>query len=202
MRRFAAIFVIAMTVCLGLVPISAVTAHGPDRDGDGISVIVHTAKPYDNIRNRIRGMGGDVTIEYVNADAVAVRVPADKLSELMALPEVEAVEKDYMVPMPEARGTVRQVSIDDPQDNFVMVELEAAPRRSLLGPVAIFENDGQQDAAYTIQSLRRSGKLHRLSVGDKTFIRGYSNPRDFDSDFVLNVQPGDTVRIPGSVCFS
>ena len=105
-------------------------------------------------------------------------------------------------PMPEARGTVRQVSIDDPQDNFVMVELEAAPRRSLLGPVAIFENDGQQDAAYTIQSLRRSGKLHRLSVGDKTFIRGYSNPRDFDSDFVLNVQPGDTVRIPGSVCFS
>ena len=67
-------------------------------------MIVHTAKPYDNVRDRIGGMGGEVTIEYANADAVAARVPADRLNELMALPEVELVEKDYMVPPPEARG--------------------------------------------------------------------------------------------------
>jgi hypothetical protein len=99
----------------------------------------------------------------------------------------------------EAAGVVKSVSVEDPEDNFVLVEFAEPPEKALLGPIAIFENDREQDAAYDIRSLRRSGRLYRLSVGDKSFFRGYSDPGNFRSDLALNVRPGDRVRIPNSI---
>ncbi|MFQ5792203.1 MAG: hypothetical protein ACE5JI_17175, partial [Acidobacteriota bacterium] len=65
-----------------------------------IGVIVHTPKPYDGLIAEIERLGGSVTIQYQNADAIAARVPAGKFAELVGLSGVEGVEKDYVVNLP------------------------------------------------------------------------------------------------------
>ena len=47
---------------------------GPDSE-DRIGVIIHTAKPYNRVIDAIGDMGGVVTIQYENVDAVAAQVP-------------------------------------------------------------------------------------------------------------------------------
>ena len=62
-----------------------------------LGVIVQTAKPYDAVIAGIEALGGTVTIQYVNADAIAAQVPADRFGDLMRLNGVDAVEKDMIV---------------------------------------------------------------------------------------------------------
>ena len=99
-------------------------------------------------------------------------------------------------PVPCLRGRVEQISIDDPEDNYAVVKFEGRVNRALLGSIAIFENDRVQDAAYCIHGLRRRGECYKLSTGDKTFIRGYADPKDFSAGLTFHVVPGDGVRIP------
>ena len=62
-----------------------------------LGVIVQTAKPYDAVIAGIEGLGGTVTIQYVNADAIAAQIPADRFADLMRLNGVDTVEKDMIV---------------------------------------------------------------------------------------------------------
>lgn len=62
-----------------------------------LGVIVQTEKPYDAVIAGIEGLGGTITIQYVNADAIAAQIPADRFADLMRLNGVDAVEKDMIV---------------------------------------------------------------------------------------------------------
>ena len=64
-------------------------------------IIVRVAKPYDRVENAIRGLGGDITYEYENVDAVAASLPEDKLLSLSALVGATALYKDVSVRPPD-----------------------------------------------------------------------------------------------------
>src|SRR6266850_5688443 len=64
-------------------------------------IIVRVAKPYDRVENAIRGLGGDITYEYENVDAVAASLPEDKLLSLSALVGSSALYKDVSMRAPE-----------------------------------------------------------------------------------------------------
>jgi hypothetical protein len=64
-------------------------------------VIVRAAKPYDNVKNIIRSLGGDVTYEYENVDAIAAHVPEDKVASVIALMGPLGVYKDMSSLTPE-----------------------------------------------------------------------------------------------------
>ena len=75
-------------------------------DDDRKAVIVRCSKPYDRVVAAVRNLGGEVTSQYENVDAIAANVPADRLAELMAVPGVQAVVKDVIVNIPRPIETV------------------------------------------------------------------------------------------------
>ena len=79
--------------------LNAQVSIGADSE-DMIGVIIHTAKPYGRVVDVIGAMGGVVTIQYQNADAVAARVPAGSIGRLHRHALVTGVEKDIIVEMP------------------------------------------------------------------------------------------------------
>ena len=70
-------------------------------------VIVRASKPYDGIKTAIRALGGDITYEYENIDAIAASVPEKKLAAVAALAGAGVVYKDVVVKAPE-RSTRRK----------------------------------------------------------------------------------------------
>lgn len=94
------------------------------------SLIVHAAKPYDTVIAGIEELGGTVTIQYQNADAVAAQVPADKYKELLALPGVNRVEKDHVVTLPPAPDESLQPTVLN-MDGMEL--LDAAGVKELIG---------------------------------------------------------------------
>ena len=54
-------------------------------------------------------IGGAVTVRYENVDAIAVTVPANRLARLLASPDVLAVEKDRLVPLPTPSGEMMEI---------------------------------------------------------------------------------------------
>ena len=117
---------LAISAAALIFPGSGLNAHGPvDSDPrNGVGVIVHTAKPYSRIIDAIGDMGGVVTIQYQNVDAVAAQVPAGSLARLHRHPLITAIEKDVIVELPPI-----------PREH---VELEAR----LTGPAQAFESSG------------------------------------------------------------
>src|SRR6266850_287279 len=67
-------------------------------------IIVRVAKPYDRVENAIRRLGGDITYEYENVDAVAASLPEDKLLSLSVLIGATALYKDISMRAPDPIG--------------------------------------------------------------------------------------------------
>ena len=100
-NRVMGLLILAAMV-LGALPSSTIIAQPQSGAGidQGIRVIVHTAKPYKKLVDAIEDMGGTVTIQYQNVDAVAAQLPSSALKVLGALPAVTRIEKDRMVELP------------------------------------------------------------------------------------------------------
>ena len=77
---------------------------GPDSEGRVVGVIIHTAKPYNRVIDAIGDMGGVVTFQYENVDAIAAQVPGGSLGLLHRHPLVTGVEKDVIVELPPIPG--------------------------------------------------------------------------------------------------
>jgi len=67
-------------------------------------VIVKTKKPYDAVKQQITALGGSVTYEFANADALAVTVPDAQLNALKGLAGVDYVVEDRLLPNPAPEG--------------------------------------------------------------------------------------------------
>jgi hypothetical protein len=100
MRR---VFALGSCFALGLGICLVAGAHDAYAAGRSERVIVQVAKPYDSFVSLVRGMGGEVTHQYENVDAVAARVPQEKLTELLALQGVK-VFRDSVVNLPRQRA--------------------------------------------------------------------------------------------------
>ena len=63
-------------------------------------VIIRGAKPYGALIAQVRSLGGEVTQQYENVDAIAALVPKDKLTELNALAAGKVTrETQFSVPV-------------------------------------------------------------------------------------------------------
>ncbi|MCH9027750.1 MAG: S8 family serine peptidase [Proteobacteria bacterium] len=131
-----------LIVGLGLSSIAGATS-------EPLGVIVQTAKPYDAVVAGIEGLGGTVTIQYVNADAIAAQIPADRFADLMRLNGVDAVEKDMIVELstPNGKGRGRR----EKKDTTVEPSTPSAPneqtRRQALRADNVQLLDGDAAAA-------------------------------------------------------
>ncbi|MEE8199873.1 MAG: S8 family serine peptidase [Candidatus Acidoferrales bacterium] len=122
-RCFFLGIVLSVALLAGVVGTQGVLA-GPSSDSEAagnhnlLGVIIHTAKPYNSVIAKIEKLGGTVTIQYKNVDAIAAKVPADKFALLASLRGVERVEKDYIVelsPPNERSLEARALNMDDYQ---------------------------------------------------------------------------------------
>ena len=92
---FAIIFLALVSALYG----PAIGQQRPANSKKGI--IIRAPKPYDNIKTAVRNLGGDITYEYENIDAVAARVPEDKLTALTSSVDAAGLYKDVTVRVPE-----------------------------------------------------------------------------------------------------
>jgi hypothetical protein len=127
---------------------------------------------------------------------IARRGDRVEFAKLVAGTRLTAKDLDLAYPAPFVSGKVAAVNVADPSDNHLTVSLDRNPDESLVGRLAVFENDKAQDAAYTIRRIAKAGDHYDLSTGDSTLIRGYADPKNFTAGYVYNVRPGDAVRIP------
>jgi hypothetical protein len=79
--------------------LAAVLVAGAAWAGDA-GVILKTPKPYAGVVAAVEAMGGTVTHQYENIDAIAAVVPVDRTADLAALSGVAEVYKDVVVPAP------------------------------------------------------------------------------------------------------
>jgi subtilase family protein len=98
-----------------LLLVLALPGPAPAAD-DQERVIVRVAKPYDDLINAVRGLGGNVSQKYDNVDAIAVSVPKGRLAELTALVGANAITKDTMVAPPQPVNVATVSSGDDSVD--------------------------------------------------------------------------------------
>ncbi len=73
------------------------TVHG---QGGSDSLIVQCARPCSDIRAIVTSSGGEVTRDYQNVDAIAVRVPKSATASLIAAAAAGAVHQDVIVNAP------------------------------------------------------------------------------------------------------
>jgi subtilisin family serine protease len=69
-------------------------------DGTMRGLIIRGPKPYDSLVATVRDLGGEVTQQYENVDAIAASVPEGRLAELAALLGPGKISKDAMVAQP------------------------------------------------------------------------------------------------------
>jgi hypothetical protein len=90
--------VACLALALGLGSVQgAATAEAA---GSHERIIVRVAKPYGWFVSAVADMGGQVTNQYDNVDAVAAAVPRDRLAELLAMQGIK-VYRDNLVYLPE-----------------------------------------------------------------------------------------------------
>lgn len=100
-------------------------------------------------------------------------------------------------------GTLEGFTTELSHDNHLTVTLDNLPdlrggySAALTGADIYVENDGERNAVYRIESVRRvSERRVVVGIGDVTLVRGYVDPADFDLGYHYDVARGAPVRIP------
>jgi len=75
-------------------------AAAPAADGTTRGLILRVPKPYDRVVQAVRGLGGEVNHQYENVDAIAVNLPEERVSEILALVGPGKASKDPMIAQP------------------------------------------------------------------------------------------------------
>jgi hypothetical protein len=123
-RRTAVVFLGLLLLAVGLPNLSDGTAAGPkagprvikpgDEPGGGGGIppsqelnqpeafLIRSEKPYGAVVSAVTGLGGEVTHQFVNVDAIAAKIPRGQVAALEALLGPGALLKDQIIPRPVA----------------------------------------------------------------------------------------------------
>jgi hypothetical protein len=167
---------ILSVVCVAIIITACAVSFSQRPSPRKRGLIVRTAKPYDNVRNIIRGLGGAVTHEYENIDAVAAHVPEDKISSVVALLGSNTVYKDLSASAPTPAAGSVGVALSRPAP----VGLSARSAQQLssddlarMGAVAEHRegNRGQRIIVAVIDSgVAHVSSLSGSIIGGETFV--------------------------------
>ncbi len=99
--------------------------HGAEGDE---ALIVECTRPCAGVIAAVVGSGGEVTQQYDNVDAVAVRVPSRAVAGLVALAGADSVRKDAIVsqPVPETFDVTDQLGAAAPLTDTQLAALDEA----------------------------------------------------------------------------
>ena len=100
-------------------------AAAPAADGTTRGLILRVPKPYDRVVQAVRGLGGEVNHQYENVDAIAVNVPEERVSEILALVGPGKASKDPMIAQPHS------IRRDRGEWGNVPTVMEAGPAQAL-----------------------------------------------------------------------
>ncbi|MFC3770120.1 heparinase II/III family protein [Paenibacillus sp. GCM10012303] len=120
---------------------------------------------------------------------------------------VKVHDGSYFVPIGETpvaavarlTGTVADFTRTLTDDNYIDVQtdLQGIGPSELTGRWIFVDNDGVRNAAYEIKSaVPLAGGLLRLSIGEKTVVRGYLNNANFNQGYQYDVAVGRAFAIP------
>lgn len=173
-------------LCLVLTSISWVSVHAADDE----KVIVSTSGPRESLKQTIRSLGGRITQEYTNINAVAATVPASTKAALDSIAEFK-VSKDspmFLTTPRDLRGEgSRIVSVERDGDLAVdentLIRNASAPsdysfNNALINAASVQAsgNLGQNVVVAVIDSgTANSSKVSSLSgtvIGGETFAQG------------------------------
>jgi hypothetical protein len=187
-RGFASGFCLALGLGAGLVfgagRVDA--AHNDER------IIVRVAKPYDSFVAAVRGLGGEVTQQYENVDAVAARVPHDKLVDLLAIQGIK-VYRDKLVAMP-------KVDTGGPREKLNTSSSTEAEGAVAVGPASA---PGVAPADYLFNNtLVGASALHAQGNFGDGVIVGIIDSGTANSPVVAALPPGTVIGgesfVPGA----
>ena len=141
----------ASAVLLSIVLVSPYLEARDKRD----RFIIQCTDQCDAVIEAIRDLGGEVTEQYDNLDAVAASLPSGLRAELESMELVEAVDDDFFVAPPRA---VEAVSLSD-EEHGVTPQVVSGERLAELREAHpsnyVFSN--VQTGAATLHSLGRRG---------------------------------------------
>ncbi len=100
-------------------------------------------------------------------------------------------------------GKLSGFDVTDWNDNLLKVQPSVLPdgveATDLIGRYIIVDNSERSDGSYLIKDVRENGTV--ISLGDKTLIERFIDPKDYDKGYIYNVVEGDEFTIPLSVAF-
>ena len=101
----------------------------------------------------------------------------------------------------EITGKLAGFDVSDWKDNLLKVEPSVLPEgvkaADLIGQYIIVKNSERSDGSYLIRDVRENGTV--ISLGDKTLIERFIDPKDYDKGYIHNVAEGDAFTIPLSI---
>ena len=191
-----------LSLLLGAIFLVALTATASAQpDFPNVSVIVHTAKPYNKVIAAIEDLGGTVTAQYVNVDGLAVRLPADALAALSSLRGVDAIEKDMIINLPKPKdGLPQTVQFDGLEvlDPAAVAELLGAEQSS--EPPKKGKGKGRQKNAEPAASDPINPDTYYSWLASVTGAADTWTDTDFGSDSIVAVI--DTGTWAGHFCLT
>lgn len=92
-------------------------------------------------------------------------------------------------------GTVDEHDREMDGHNCIYTSCELPSDGSLCGKFIHIKNDGQRDASYRIEAVRRADGRTVIDLGETTFVRGYRDSSDYSKGLRYNFRPGDKFLI-------
>jgi len=93
--------------------------------------------------------------------------------------------------VPAWNGSVTRLSAPAEPQSRVWVDAALPTGDRLAGEWIAIGNDGEQNAFYQIESIKRDGRGSVISLGDVSLVRGYNDARDYSRGLRMNFAPGD-----------
>ena len=108
---------------------------------------------------------------------------------------------EFELSLPEAGHTGKIVKMDKDMSGrgYVWVDTRLPVDGRLAGAQMIIENDRVQNACYTIESVEEDGSRWKVSLGEVSFVRGYTDENDYGAGYVYHFEEGAGFMIPHHV---
>ncbi len=95
-------------------------------------------------------------------------------------------------------GTLTGFDVSDWKDNLLKVQPSVLPEGvatdDLVGQYIIVKNSERSCGCYLIRDIRENGTV--ISLGDKTLVERFVDPKDYSKGVIYNVAEGDEFTIP------
>ncbi len=92
-------------------------------------------------------------------------------------------------------GTVTRLSGPEEPTSRLWVDAALPEGDRLAGEWITIANDGERNACYQIESIRREGAGSIIELGDVSLVRGHLDRRDYTRGLRMNLEPGATFAI-------